>query len=57
MTGPRTRRGQATFETALLLLAITVALVTFFTFIRSAIASRLKGGADTFGHGMLHRGD
>jgi len=50
------RGGQSTVETALLFLAITVALVVFFSFIRSAVSARLKAGADTFGHGLLHDG-
>lgn len=48
------RRGQSTVEAALLLGAVAVALVVFFSFIRASVASRAKGGADTFGHGMLY---
>lgn len=50
----RVRRGQSTVETALLLGAIAMALVVFFSFIRSSVSSRIKGGADTFGHGLLY---
>ena len=49
-------RGQRTIETALLLGAVTIALIVFFTFIRSAISSRIKIGSDAFGHGLLHNG-
>ena len=41
-------------EAALLFLAVAVSLTVLFSFIRAAISSRIKGGADTFGHGMLH---
>ena len=53
----RRHRGQSTVETALLLLAVAAALVAMFTFIRNGVAGRLKAGADTFGHGMLHSGN
>lgn len=51
------KRGQSTVETALLLLAVVTALVVFFSFIRNAVSSRIKLGADTFGHGLLHNGN
>ena len=44
-------------ETALLLAVVVGALVVFFTFIRSSVASRVKVGADSFGHGLLHNGN
>lgn len=44
-------------ETAILVLSISVALLVFFNFIRASVSHRLKGGADTFGHGMLYDGD
>ena len=50
-------RGQSTVETALLLTVVAMALLTFFTFIRAAVSSRIKVGADTFGHGLLHDGN
>ena len=49
----RVARGQSTVEASLLLAAVAMALVTFFTFIRSSVSSRIKVGADSFGHGML----
>ena len=49
-------RGSSFVESALLILVVAAALVTFFSFIRSAVSSRLKMGADAFGHGMLHNG-
>ena len=49
--------GQSTVETGLLLLVVTVALVTFFSFIRASVSSRLKTGVDAFGHGLLHEGN
>ena len=51
------RSGQSMVETAVLLVAVTAALVVFFTFIRASVASRVKLSADTFGHGLLHNGD
>ena len=50
-------RGQSTVETALLLLVVVAALVLFFSFIRAAVAGRIKAGSDTFGHGLLHSGN
>ena len=44
-------------EATILLLVVASALVTFFTFIRASVASRVKVGADTFGHGLLHNGN
>ena len=41
----------------MLLLVVVAALVLFFSFIRAAVSGRLKAGADTFGHGMLHNGN
>jgi hypothetical protein len=43
-------------ETAMLIGMVGIALVVFFTFIRGAVSTRLKAGADTFGHGLLHNG-
>jgi Flp pilus assembly pilin Flp len=51
------RHGQSVIETTLLLAVVAIALVTFFSFIRSAVSSRIKLGADTFGHGLLHNGN
>ena len=53
----RTTRGQSFIETAMLLGIVTVALVVFFSFIRNAVSSRVKIGADTFGHGVLPHGN
>ena len=50
------RRGQSTLETVLLLGLVSLALVTFATFIRASVASRIKAGVDTFGHGLLFNG-
>ena len=33
--------------------AVAVALAVFFSFIKAAVSSRVKGGADTFGQGLL----
>jgi len=44
-------------ETTVLLLAVVAALVMFFSFIRASVAGRLKAGADSFGHGLLHDGN
>jgi len=51
------RRGQSTVETAILMAAVVLALVAFFTFLRNAVASRFKGGADAFGHGLQYEGN
>ncbi len=55
-TCSRGKSGSTMVESALLILGTTIALVVFFSFIRNAVSSRLKGGADAFGHGMLHDG-
>ena len=47
------REGQSVVEGSLLLAAIATALVVFFSFIRASVSSRIKVGADTFGHGLL----
>lgn len=49
-------RGQSILETAVLLAAVAGALMIFFSFIRASVASRLKVGADSYGHGLLHDG-
>ena len=56
---PRSKavRAQSMIETALVLGAVVIALITFFTFIRSAVSSRIKIGSDAFGHGLLHKGN
>jgi len=46
-------RGQTTVEYAVLLTVVAMALVTLFTYIRSAISHRMKTGADGVGRGML----
>ena len=43
-------------EAMLLILAVAAALVIFFSFIRASVSGRLKGGADAFGHLLLHDG-
>ena len=52
----RARSAQCLIETAVLLAIVTGALVFFFTFIRDSVASRVKIGSDTFGHGLLNNG-
>ena len=52
-----TNAAQSTIEMTLLLTVVAVALTTFFSFIRASVSSRLKVGADTFGHGLLHNGN
>lgn len=54
--GARGGRGQSILETTILLVVVTAALLVFFSFIRASVASRVKAGADTFGHGLLHDG-
>ena len=51
------RLGQSILETTVLLVMVAGALVFFFTFIRASVASRVKVGADSFGHGLLHNGN
>lgn len=46
-------KGQATIETAVLVGAIAASLLVFFSFLRASVASRIKVGADAFGHGLL----
>jgi Flp pilus assembly pilin Flp len=43
-------------EVGLVLLLVAVALFAMFTFIRNSVSSRVKAGADTFGHGLLYNG-
>lgn len=50
----RARRGQSMLEAAILFGAVVAALLVFHTFIKTSVASRLKSGADTFGHGLLY---
>ena len=50
------KRGQSMLEMTVLLVVVTLALVSFFSFIRSAVSSRVKSGADTFGYGLQHDG-
>lgn len=49
--------GQSMLETTLLLVGVVAALVLFFSFIRASVASRIKTGSDTFGHGLLYETD
>ena len=51
------QEGQSMLELAVLLVVVTGALLVFFTFIRASVASRVKVGADSFGHGLLHNGN
>ena len=51
------RTGQSIVETAVLLAVVAVSLVLFVGFIRDSAAARIKSGVDTFGHGMLYRGN
>jgi Flp pilus assembly pilin Flp len=48
----RTRRAQSAVEIAVLLAAVAAALIAMYTFIRSSASSRVKVGADVWGHGM-----
>ena len=49
--------GQSMMETAVLTAAVVAALLVMFSFIRASVASRIKSGSDTFGHGLLNNGD
>jgi len=51
----RHRQGQSIIEYSILMGIVALSLSLFFTFIRAATAHRLKGGADTFGHGLIFR--
>lgn len=53
----RATGGQSLLEGTVLFLVAVAALVTFFTIIRAAVSGRIKTGADSFGHGMLHDGN
>ena len=57
MSARRMTKGQSLVETALLLCVVATVLLVFFTFIRSAVSSRIKIGSDAFGHGLLHNGN
>ena len=46
--------GQVLVEQMLLLVLVVAALVTFYSFTRAAISSRVKAGSDMFGHGLLY---
>ncbi len=48
----RSASAQSTIEMTLLLLAVVGTLVIMCTFLRGAVASRIKSGADTFGKGL-----
>ncbi len=48
--------GEATLETAVLLVIVAASLAVFFSFIRAAVSGRVKLGADAFGHGLLYGG-
>jgi len=48
-------RGQTTVEYAVLLTVVAMALITMFTYIRSAMAHRMKSGVDAVGKGMLYK--
>lgn len=53
----RNGRGQTTVEYAVLLTVVAMALITMFTYIRSAMAHRMKSGVDGMGRGMLYTPD
>jgi len=48
------RRGQAAIELAILIAAGAVAAGVLLGFLKGAVSSRMKSGADTFGHGLLY---
>jgi hypothetical protein len=52
----RSSSGSAIVESAVLIFGVAMALAVFFSFIRAAVASRIKMGADTLGHNMVHDG-
>lgn len=47
------RCGQSAVEFAILIAAGVVAAGVLLGFLKGAVSSRMKGGADTFGHGLL----
>ena len=47
-------RGQSALEYVMLTVMAAAALVSMFSFIRSASSHRLKSGADSMGHGLLY---
>ncbi len=51
------RNGQSALESILLIMAVVAALVTFFDFLRSSVAFRVKTGVDAFGQGRLYTPD
>ncbi len=53
----RAERGQTMVEKLLLFTVVAAALVAMFTYVQSSVASRMKNGADAFGHGLLHDGN
>lgn len=50
-------RGQSMIESVLLFVLAAAALAGMFSYIRSAMAHRIKSGADGVGQGLLYRGN
>jgi len=50
----RRRRGQSSLEYVILTVMAAAALVSMFSYVRSAASHRLKSGADSMGHGLLY---
>ena len=48
------RHGQSLIECALLLLLVVAALVAMQGYLRGALASHMKRGADGIGHGLRY---
>ena len=48
------RRGQSSIEYVLLTVLAAAALVSMFSYIRSAASHRMKSGSDSMGHGLLY---
>ena len=50
----RLKRGQSALEYAILMVVIAAALVGMFSYIRSAMSSQVKSGADGIGKGLVY---
>ena len=50
----RSVRGQSVVEYTLVIVLAALALTAVFGYVRSALAHRMKTGADGIGHGMLY---
>ena len=47
-------RGQSSVEFAMIFTMVALAVVAMFGFVRNAVSHRFKGGADTYGRGLLY---